>query len=215
VSAAIHTALSRSLASCHECGLVAPLALGAHHAECPRCTSGLHFRKVDSLRRSGALLLTAVILYIPANLFPIMKVTSLGKDQADTIMSGVIYLFVHGMWPLALVVFVASVLVPLFKMVILGYLLYSVQTGSKWRPVERTRLYRIIEAVGRWSMVDIYVVTILVALVHVGQLATIRAEPGAIFFGAVVVVTIIAAESFDPRLIWDRADDPDGERNGR
>lgn len=214
MSAAIQTARSRSLASCHECGLLTQLAVGAHGATCPRCTSGLHFRKVDSIRRGWALLPGAAILYIPANLLPIMTITSFGKDQADTIMSGVIYLFSHGMWPLGLVVFVASVLVPLFKMMILAYLLYSVQTGSKWRPAERTRLYRITESVGRWSMVDIYVVTILVALVRVGQLANIRAEAGALFFGAVVVVTIFAAESFDPRLIWDRVDDRGGESNG-
>ncbi|MBW2293986.1 MAG: paraquat-inducible protein A [Deltaproteobacteria bacterium] len=214
MSAAIQTARSRSLANCHECGLLTPLAVGAHGAACPRCASQLHFRKADSLRRCAALLLAAVILYIPANVLPIMTITSFGKDQSDTIMSGVIYLFSHGMWPLALVVFVASVLVPGLKMVILGYLLYSVQTGSRWRPAERTRLYRITEAVGRWSMVDIYVVTILVALVHVGQLANIRAEAGALFFGAVVILTILAAESFDPRLIWDRADERSGERNG-
>jgi paraquat-inducible protein A len=118
-------------------------------------------------------------------------------------MSGVIFLLQHGMWPLALVVFVASVLVPLTKLVILAFLLISVQTRSTWRPRDRTRLYRITEAVGRWSMVDIYVVTILVALVRLGNLATIEAEAGAIFFAAVVVLTMFAAMTFDPRHIWD------------
>ena len=111
----------------------------------------------------------------------------------------------HGMWPLAVVVFTASVFVPLLKLVILFGLLISVHRASRWRPVERTRLYRITEAIGRWSMVDIFVVTILVALVRLGNLATVEAQTGAVFFGAVVVLTMLAAESFDPRLIWDRS----------
>jgi paraquat-inducible protein A len=152
---------------------------------CPRCGAALHARKPDSLARTWALVIAAAICYVPANMLPIMKVTSLGNAQADTILSGVIYLLVHGMWPLALVVFIASVFVPLAKLIILVYLLISVQRRSQWRPVDRTRLYRLTEAVGRWSMV------------------TIEAQAGAIFFGAVVVITIIAAMSFDPRLIWD------------
>ena len=170
---------------------------------CPRCGAALHARKPDSLARTWALVIAAGICYLPANMLPIMKVTSLGNVQADTILSGVIYLLLHGMWPLALVVFIASVFVPLAKLIILVYLLISVQRRSQWRPVDRTRLYRLTEAVGRWSMVDIYVVTIMVALVKLGNLATIEAQPGAIFFGAVVVITILAAMSFDPRLIWD------------
>ena len=118
-------------------------------------------------------------------------------------MSGVIYFVATGMWPIALVIFVASILVPMLKLSILIFLLISVQRKSVWRPKDRTRLYRITEAVGRWSMVDIYVVTILVALVNLGNLATIKAGPGAGFFAAVVVITIFAAMSFDPRLIWD------------
>ncbi|MCB1764949.1 MAG: paraquat-inducible protein A [Candidatus Competibacteraceae bacterium] len=175
---------------------------------CPRCGATLHARKPNSLARTWALVIAAFIFYIPANVLPIMTVTSLGKTQSDTIMSGVAYLLLHGMWPLALLIFFASVVVPLLKLVILVYLLISVQLRSRWRPRDRTRLYRITEAVGRWSMVDIYVVTILVALVHLGNLATIRAEVGAVFFGAVVVITIFAALTFDPRLIWDRLEQP-------
>jgi paraquat-inducible protein A len=182
----------------------APVSHGQHAAAaCPRCGAALHARKPDSLARTWALVIAAGICYLPANMLPIMKVTSLGNAQADTILSGVIYLTVHGMWPLALVVFIASVFVPLAKLIILVYLLISVQRRSQWRPVDRTRLYRLTEAVGRWSMVDIYVVTIMVALVKLGNLATIEAQAGAIFFGAVVVITIFAAMSFDPRLIWD------------
>lgn len=199
--------MTSRLAGCHECHLTVrmPAHGGRVEARCPRCGAPIHFRKPNSIARTWALLIAAAIMYVPANLFPVMAVTSLGKTQADTIVSGVIYLLHHGMWPLALVVFVASVLVPLMKLVSITYLLVSVQRGSTHRLADRTRIYRITEAVGRWSMVDIYVVTILVALVSLGALASIEAQPGAVFFGAVVVLTMIAAESFDPRLIWDRA----------
>ena len=192
---------------CRACELVVPAgaATGALHPSCPRCGESLHLRKPRSLQRTWALVVAAVLLYIPANLYPVMAVTSLGRTQADTILSGVVYLLNHGMWPLALVVFVASVFVPLLKLAILIYLLVSVQLRSPWRARDRARLYRITEAVGRWSMVDIYVVTILVALVRLGNLATIEAQVGAVFFAAVVVLTIFAAMSFDPRLIWDAA----------
>jgi paraquat-inducible protein A len=197
---------------CHACELAVPAgAAGNGRPSCPRCGERLHPRKPRSLQRTWALVLAAVILYIPANLYPVMAVTSLGQTQADTILSGVQYLLSHGMWPLALVVFVASVLVPLLKLVILVYLLVSVQLRSTWRARDRTRLYRITEAVGRWSMVDIYVVTILVALVRLGNLATVEARAGAVYFAAVVVLTIFAALSFDPRLIWDAS----GQYHGR
>jgi paraquat-inducible protein A len=133
-----------------------------------------------------------------------MMVTSFGQVQSDTIFSGVVYFLTHGMWPLAVVVFVASIFVPVLKLAILVFLLISVQRGSSWRPVERTRLFRITEAIGRWSMVDIFAITILVALVRLGNIASIDAGLGAVFFGAVVVLTMLAAECFDPRLIWDR-----------
>jgi paraquat-inducible protein A len=174
--------------------------------KCPRCGAALHQRKVNSVARTWALMIAAAICYIPANLLPVTVVTSLGKTQADTIMSGVIYFLLSGSWYLALLIFFASVFVPVLKLVILTYLLLSVRRRSQWRPRERTRLYRITEAVGRWSMVDIYVVTILVALVKLGNLATIEAGLGAVFFCAVVVMTMFAAMSFDPRLIWDNLD---------
>jgi paraquat-inducible protein A len=196
-----------SVYGCNACELVVPAgaAAGRRRPSCPRCGEALHRRKPDSLQRTWALVLAAVILYVPANLYPVMAVTSLGDTQADTIVSGVTYLLNHGMWPLALVVFVASVLVPLLKLGILIFLLVSVHLRSTWRARDRTRLYRITEAVGRWSMVDIYVVTILVALVRLGNLATVEVHPGAAFFAAVVVITMFAAMSFDPRLIWDAA----------
>jgi paraquat-inducible protein A len=207
LSAAPGTALAASCASCHDCGLLSRLPVtGAHGVRCPRCGAELHGRKARSLERTWALVIAAAICYVPANLLPVMTVTSLGKRESDTIMSGVVYFLTHGMWPLAVVVFTASVFVPLLKLGNLVFLLISVQRSSSWRPVERTRLYRITETIGRWSMVDIYAITILVALVRLGNLATIEAGAGAVFFGAVVVSTMLAAESFDPRLIWDRSD---------
>ena len=161
------TAKQLNLVSCHCCHLVAgipPATKG--ELRCPRCGEVLHQRKVDSIRRTWALVIAAAIFYIPANLLPITKITSLGHVQADTIMSGVIYFIHSGMWPIALVIFTASVFVPIIKIIILIYLLISVQQGSQWRRKDRTVLYRLTEAVGRWSMVDIYVVTILVALVR-------------------------------------------------
>ncbi len=197
--------------SCHTCRLScrAPQAQSPGlkvRMKCPRCGATLHRRKPDSLGRTWALIIAAFVFYVPANVFPITKITSLGHVQYDTIMSGVIYFFATGMWPIALVIFVASVAVPLIKLTILTFLVISVQMKSDWRPLDRTKLYRITEAVGRWSMVDIYVVTILVALVKMGNLANIEAGPAAVYFGAVVVITIFAAMSFDPRLIWDNID---------
>lgn len=197
---------------CDVCELVvaegAAPRVGAHR-HCPRCGDVLHRRKPRSLQRTWALVIAAAALYLPANLYPVMSVTSLGQTQSDTIFSGVVYLLTHGMWPLALIVFIASIFVPMMKLVILTFLLISVQMRSTWRPRERTRLYRITEAIGRWSMVDVYVVTILVALVHLGNLASINAEAGAVFFCGVVILTMLAAMSFDPRLIWDALEQPD------
>ncbi len=197
------TASKVSVVSCHSCSLLSEVHAGDAHGRCRRCGAALHERKPNSVARTWALLLAAVIFYIPANVLPIMKVVSFGKAQSDTIMSGVIYFIESGSWYLALLIFFASVVVPVLKMIALSYLLISVQRRSHWRPADRTRLYRITEAVGRWSMVDVYVVTLMVALVELGALATIEAGPGAVFFSAVVVVTMFAAMSFDPRLIWD------------
>ncbi len=203
MSAASHSLAGNHLA-CHTCGLVSrhPEVLTAR-LSCPRCGVELHHRIPRSVSRSWAFLVAAMMLYIPANLLPIMHVTSLGKTRSDTILSGAEYLLVHGMWPLALIVFVASVLVPVVKILVLAYLLISVQRRSPGRAMERLRLYRFTEFVGRWSMVDVFVVTVLVALVHLGNVAEIEAGLGAVFFAGVVVLTMFAAQTFDPRLIWD------------
>jgi len=198
-----NTAANSGYLLCHTCHLLSRAKPQASASECPRCGSRLHSRKPDSLARTWALTLTAYILYIPANLLPIMTVTMSGRGEPDTIFSGVKELVVGGMWPLALLIFFASITVPVLKLLTLTYLLLSVQFKSTWRPRERTVLYRITESVGRWSMIDIFVIAILVALVKLGALATIEAGAGAVAFGGVVVITMFAAMSFDPRLIWD------------
>jgi paraquat-inducible protein A len=147
--------------------------------------------------------IAALILYFPANLLPITVTTYFGSVQHDTILSGVLYFMQTGSWGIALIIFVASIVVPVAKLLILCGLLLSVQRRSRWRPKDRSRLYRIIEVVGRWSMLDVFVVTVLVALVRLGYMSTIEAGPGVIYFAAVVVVTMIAAMTFDPRLMWD------------
>jgi paraquat-inducible protein A len=189
------------LATCHTCDLLLRMpAAGAVH--CPRCGSPVHVRKPNSVSTTWALLVAAIIMYVPANLLPVMATTWLGNTQADTIMGGVIYLLHHD-WPLAVIVFVASVLVPLLKMIALVYLLVSVQRRSPLRRAQRTRLYRLTELVGRWSMVDVFVVALMAALVQIGALATIEPGGGALAFAAVVILTMLAAMSFDSRLIWD------------
>ncbi len=204
------SALKNGLVSCHYCALLVPAArLDAHgHGDCPRCGGALHLRKPESIHRTWALLLSAALLLIPANIYPVMTVRQLGQGEPSTILGGVAHLAEAGMWGLAFIIFFASVVVPGMKLVAFSWMLRTVQRGSQRRPVDRTRLYRLAEAVGAWSMVDIFVVALLTALVQMGQLATIEPNLGAFFFAAVVVVTMFAAESFDSRLIWDKLADP-------
>ncbi len=198
------SALKVGLISCHDCHLlVSADSLPSGHARCPRCGAALHARKPGSIARTWALLLAAAIMYVPANVLPMTVTSALGAEQADTIMSGVIYFIHSGSWEIAAVIFIASIFVPMAKLAILVFLLVSVQFRLRWRPRDRTVLYRVTELMGRWSMVDVYVVTILVALVKLGAVASIEAGPAAVFFASVVVLTMLAAESFDPRIIWD------------
>ena len=213
MTAAANTASAHRLLSCHSCGLVSRRPASESRLCCPRCGVTLHGRIPRSLSRTWAWLVAAIMLYLPANVLPIMHVTSFGRTRSDTILSGAEYLVQLGMWPLALIVFVASVLVPVTKIAILVYLLVSVQLRSRYRPLDRLRLYRFTEFVGRWSMVDVFVVTVLVALVHLGRVAEVEAGLGALFFAAVVVLTMLAAHTFDPRLIWDNAEPADVESN--
>jgi paraquat-inducible protein A len=165
----------------------------------------VHRRKQDSLARTWAFLFAAMVLYVPANVLPVMYTSSLFGAAKDTIMSGVVYLWTSGSWLLALVVFIASIAVPMLKILAIAFLSLSIQFHSRWNPEQRARIYRVVELVGRWSMLDIYVITMLVALVQFKALATIQAGPAAVAFGAVVVLTMFAAMSLDPRLIWDEA----------
>jgi len=191
------------LLACHSCGFVSSGT--AHPARCPRCAAALHLRKPDSLARAWALLIAATILYVPANIFPVMTVIQLGQGEPDTILSGVIALAEAGMWPLALLVCFASFVVPMAKILILAWLLLSTRAGSSRALKRRTYLYHVVEAVGRWSMIDIFMVSTLAALVRLGSIATIEPGFGAVAFAGVVVLTMLSAMSFDPRLMWDRA----------
>ncbi|MFT5132749.1 MAG: paraquat-inducible protein A [Gammaproteobacteria bacterium] len=187
--------------NCHTCGLLSKEK--PHAQNCPRCTTPLHHRKHNSLEATWALLLAAVILIIPANLYPVMTVIRFGQGEPNTILSGILHLVEEGMWGLGLIVFVASIVVPVMKLIVLSFLLISVHKKSIWRPKDRTFLYRITEVVGAWSMVDIFLVGLLSALVSLDALSTIRPGIGATYFAGVVVITMFAAHKFDPRLIWD------------
>ncbi|MCK5360399.1 MAG: paraquat-inducible protein A [Gammaproteobacteria bacterium] len=202
------SAMQAGLVGCHSCDLLSKIKGNDHQMlQCPRCGASLHSRKTNSIARTWALVIAAFIFYVPAMVLPITNVSSLGVSQSDTIMSGVVLFIQTGSWEIALVIFVASIIVPMMKLFILVYLLISVQQKSDKRMRDRAKLYRLTEFVGRWSMVDIYVVTILIALVNLGVIADIDAGPAAFYFAAVVIVTIFAARMFDPRLIWDEMND--------
>jgi len=203
VTRAPASAAAQGLCSCHVCQLVSRRPRFSSPAHCPRCGATLHFRKPGSIQRCWALVIAAYILYIPANALIMMETGSLITYRKDTIVSGVVHLWKTGSWMIATIVFIASVAIPLLKLFSLTLLLISVQRRSTWHPRQRTRLFRLLEGVGRWSMLDIYVVTLLAALVQLGSMATVKAGPAAIAFGAVVVLTMFATMQFDPRLIWD------------
>jgi len=189
---------------CHTCGLVSVVP-DATAARCPRCGTSLHARRRDSIARTWALSVAALLLYVPANVYPVLTLIRLGAGRPSTILGGVRDLFSSGMWPLALLVFFASIAVPVVKLISLGILLITTQRRSRWRLRDRTVMYRLVEGIGRWSMIDVFMISILVALVQFGALESVTPAPGAIAFAAVVILTMFAAESFDPRLMWDAA----------
>jgi paraquat-inducible protein A len=197
------TAREHGCALCEVCGRLGKIA---ESDRCPRCGALLHQRRPFSLQRSWALLIAAYALYLPANLLPIMETQSLFGVQSDTIMSGVVFLWHSGSWVLALIVFSASIVVPLLKLLSLTALLASAQLRRPGPALPRARLYRMLELIGRWSMLDVYVVAILVALVQAQSLATMAPGAGVLPFAAVVVLSMLATMAFDPRLIWDRVD---------
>ncbi|RYF60007.1 MAG: paraquat-inducible membrane protein A, partial [Comamonadaceae bacterium] len=180
-------------------------AQAAEGEHCGRCGSTLHVRKPDSIRRTWALLIAAALMYLPANLLPVMVTKSLFGTQTDTILSGVIFFWISGSYGLAALIFTASFLVPLFKLAALFVLVAMAQRGSDWRPRERARLYHLLEFIGRWSMLDVFVVALLAGLVQIKGFAVVEAGVGIAAFGAVVVLTMLASLSFDPRLTWDNA----------
>ena len=188
--------------ACDTCGLLNRCEEGD---PCPRCDTALEHRKRHPLARCCALVVTGAVLYIPANLFPVLTVVRLGRGAPSTILGGVVELSQAGMYPLALLVLVASIVVPMFKLVGLAYLLVTTWRRSPHHLVGRTRLYRIIDCIGRWSMIDVFMTGILTALVRMGIIGSVTPGLGVQFFCAVVIVTMIAAISFDPRTMWDAA----------
>lgn len=201
------TARDLGMIQCRVCGRISqlPRVLQPHEAMfCPLCRARLCANpRPNSIEVTWALLIASIILYIPANTLPVMSVYWLGSGKPDTILSGAYHLLAAGQWPLALVVFLASIVVPLLKIITLLFLLISIQRQSRWRPYDRMRLYRLVEYIGRWSMVDIFVIAILTGLVQFGNLATVQANAGSLSFAAVVVLTMIAARTLDEHLIWD------------
>jgi len=193
------SAAAHGLALCHVCGLVSPV----REEQCPRCGGGLHLRRRESVQRTWALTIAALVLYFPANLLPVLRVESFAGAQQNTIMGGVIQFWQEADYPVAIIIFVASVVIPVIKIIFIVALCLASQTGR--RPRTMTRLYRVTEFIGRWSMVDVFVVAILVAVVQLGSTISIHPGAGALSFAAVVVLTMFAAMSFDPRLIWDAA----------
>jgi paraquat-inducible protein A len=197
---------SLGLLVCTHC-LATVRAIGTPHVRCPRCDGVVHERKPNSIATTAALIVSAALLYIPANVLPVMYTHTFFSDDGDTIMSGVLSLLHEGSWPLALLVFIASIVVPLLKLIAMGWLLIVVITKSRGQPLQRSKLFRLVEFIGRWSMLDVYAIALLVALVQIRSLATIHAGLGALAFCTVVVLTMFAAQTFDERLLWDTASD--------
>jgi paraquat-inducible protein A len=186
---------------CHCCGLLNAARPGA---TCSRCGTTLHARKPDSVNRGVCLLIAAALLYIPANVYPVMVITTLGSAEPYTIMAGIVELIHAGLWPLAVLVFFASVTIPLMKLLLLAFMLWQTRRRQPDHLLAKARIYRIVKFIGRWSMIDVFMISILVALVRFGQLTNVQAGPGAPCFAAVVVLTMFAVDFFDPRLMWDR-----------
>jgi paraquat-inducible protein A len=193
--------------ACHACGMVLEDALDRPgHGRCPRCAATLYRRRPNSIARAWALLIAGLIFYVPANVLPVMYTNMLGSGSDNTILQGIVEFWRGGSYGIALVIFIASVAVPCSKFLILGMLLVTVQRRSSWARRERARLYRLVELIGYWSMLDVLVVAIVAALVKFQSLSDIEPRSGILFFGMVVILTMLSAMQFDPRLIWDSED---------
>lgn len=198
------TARSQNLVRCPTCHQLNSIPEHKQPYACGRCGSMIQQRTQPQLQKSWALLLSAMTLYLPANLLPVMNVMSLGHSAQSTLIGGIIQFIQSGSWLLAFIIFVASVLIPLLKMLVLAGLLISVQWGYCVGCVEKTKLYRLIEFIGRWSMVDVFVIALLVALVQFGEFAYIQVGAGTLSFAAVVLLTVWATKAFDIRWLWDK-----------
>jgi paraquat-inducible protein A len=203
-AATFATGRSLGLLVCTRCRATVR-AIGEQQSLCPRCEARLFVRRPHSLSTTAALVITAAVLYIPANLLPVMRTHEILSDEDDTILSGVISLAHQGSWPIALLVFFASIVVPLLKLVALGDILFAIWRGRVRNPRQRSRLFRLVEFVGRWSMLDVFALSLLASLVQIQSLAIVQVRPGVFAFAAVVVLTMLAAQSFDERLLWDAA----------
>jgi paraquat-inducible protein A len=187
--------------ACTVCDLIVHAT--AEGGACPRCGARLHVRKPDSVRRTLALVIAGFLLYVPANTLPVLTTIRFGYEERNTILSGVIELIRNDLWPLAVIVFVASIVLPLVKLCGLSWMLLATRSHSARALVARTRLYRIIDLVGRWSNIDIFSVSVLVAVLQFGSLTAVHAGQGLVAFAAVVIITMLATTVFDPRLMWD------------
>lgn len=199
---------------CRHCGKVSDFSSSASSAEvsnasCSRCGSGLEQRIHHSQQKTWAFLLASIVAFIPANVYPVMTVVMFGRGHPDTIMSGVVTLMQANMYPIAAVVFIASILVPVFKLLGLLTLLLAIRFRWPINHRQATVMYRYVHFIGRWSMLDLFMISILVTLVNMGGVAAIHTGTGATAFAGVVVLTMLAASAFDPRLIWDLVDDND------
>ncbi|HVY82506.1 MAG TPA: paraquat-inducible protein A [Steroidobacteraceae bacterium] len=189
--------------ACTTCDLIVPAT--AEGSRCPRCLAPLHRRKPQAFRRTLALLLAGYLLYIPANLLPVLTLVQVGSVEHDTIITGVLELIRNDLWPLAVIVFVASIVLPLMKLLGLTWMLLAIQLRSGFLLRARTRLYRMIDLIGRWSNIDVFMGSVLVTVLQFGKLTSVRAGPGLVAFAAVVVITMFATLTFDARLMWDAA----------
>ena len=195
--------MHHGLQNCEACGLLSQPPPGVDGGRCPRCDEHLTFRKPGTFERTWAFLIAAAICYVPANLLPVLTTTTTAGAESDTILQGVVLLWSPTGWPLSLIVLVASIMIPSAKILALAYLLITAQRGSVENNEQRVRLYRMVEFIGRWSMVDVFVDTFTAALIQLQPLMSVEPAPGLLFFAAVVVLTMLAAQAFDARLLWD------------
>ena len=207
------SAASLGLIGCDACALLVRPAHADAPGHCPRCGAALEFRRAHSMQITWALVIAAAICYVPANVLPVMVSSTFASTAFDTILSGVVYLYTSGSWPLALIVLIASVMVPVGKLIALVYVLIAIGRRTAAGQEDRTRLLRVVRVIGKWSMLDVFVVTFTVALVQLQPLMAVVPGEGVLFFAAVVVLTMLAAETLDPRLIWD-ADETNQEHHG-